>query len=195
MTHRRYYFYSSLSLLLFLWAFSNQVHKPALPANFDLHAITYPASVQGISAGTARELEFIVEGWAPGELVEIIPSGGNLQTVSLIHADSISYRITAFSSGIFFWLIAAFVLAPRCDEEATRYFFWMTLLYGLGIGLGGVYYLPESWSQRTFFNLMQFGVLAFLPPVFMGLAQTFPRILPVRKKLKRLIPIMWGIAS
>lgn len=195
MTHRKYYVFAGLSLLLYLWAFSHQAQKSAVPSDFEPESVVYPALVQGIPAGNHHQLEFIVEGWPPGATIEIVGKGENPRRLELVHADSLSYRITALFSGLFFWLIAAFVLAPRCHNEAARYFFWMTLLYGLGIGLGGVYFNPQVWSSRTLFSLLQFVVLAFLPPIFMGLAQTFPRVLPFRNRFPQLMPVLWGIAA
>lgn len=195
MSHRKFYVIAGLALVLFLWSFTNQVQKSALPPDFDFGTLTYPTRIQGLAAGTEEELLFLVEGWPPGETVEIQSASGPPQHAELIHADSLSYRLTAFFSGIFFWLIAAFVLAPRCDSEAPKYFFWMTLLYGLGIGLGGVYFNPQVWSSRTLFSFLQFGALAFLPPIFMGLARTFPRVLPIPRKFTRWLPGLWYIAA
>lgn len=195
MSHRKFYVFAGLSLLLYLWAFPNQILKSSLPPDFDVASLAYPLRIQGVTVDTGKELRFLVEGWPPGDTVEIRSASGPPRSVELVHADSLSYRLTAFISGIFFWLIAAFVLAPRCDNEASKYFFWMTLLYGLGIGLGGVYFNPQVWSARTLFSFLQFGVLAFLPPIFMGLARTFPRVLPLPRPLVRGLPALWFVAA
>jgi signal transduction histidine kinase len=195
VAQRKYYVFAGLVLVLYLGAFDNQARKSALPRDFDPTGVAYPAVVQGIVAGNEAQLRYIIEGWQPGDFVTIAPPEGPALQLQLHHADSLSYRITAFCSGAFFWLIAAFVLARRCDQKAPRYFFWMTLLYGLGIGLGGVYFNTQPWSLRTVFNLLQFGVLAFLPPIFIGLAQNFPRVLPVRRSLRRLMPFLWMVAA
>lgn len=195
MARRRFYVIAGLCLPLYLWAFLNQFNLPVLPSDLDLASITYPATVQGIGAGTETELLFIVEGWNPGDPVQIMTADGVSLRVQLVPADNLFYWVTAFCSGIFFWLIAAFVLAPRCDRPAVRYFFWMTILYGLGIELGGVYFNTDPWSARTVFSLMQLGVLAFLPPVFIGLAQTFPRILFHGRQRRDLMRVLWLLAT
>ncbi len=194
MALRKYYIFAGLSLPLYLWAFFSQTNVPILPADFETATLSYPVVVEGIGAGTEAELRFIVEGWSAGKVVEIVPAGGESQLVRLVRDDTVSYWATTLASVIFFWLIAAFVLAPRCDQQAAKYFFWMTLVYGLGIAVGGVYFDSEPGSVRTVFNLLQLMVLAFLPPIFLGLTQIFPRELPIRQRLKGLMPTLWVIA-
>ena len=63
--------------------------------------------------------------------------------MTLVAAYSRPYLLVTLISGLFFWSVAALVFAPRVDQPAVHLFFWISILYGTGVLVGGVY--GQSW--------------------------------------------------
>jgi signal transduction histidine kinase len=195
VSQRLSYGVSALALVLFLWGFHGQMHKSALPDDFAREDLTYPVQVEDITAGTPEEVRFLAEGWALDSTIHIQTSTGQERAVALVRAETTSYLLITFLSGLFFWSVGAFVFAPRIGRPGVFAFFWICLLYGLAIMIGGIYFTRDPSSLRALFGLLQLACLGFLPPMFIYLVLTFPHRSYVLDRLRWLMPVLWLIAT
>lgn len=183
------------ALGLFLWGFSFQMRVATLPSGFAWDAMSYPATVQGIAAGSRREVLFLVEGLAPGTPVTIVPDGAPPVEVRLRPAGTNAYLAVTCFSGLFFWLVCATVFLPRYRDPHVPSFLWILLLYGCAVMMGGVYYQTDLLAPGSLFGFVQLTCLAVLPPAFLRLTLTFPERATVLDRRRWLMPSQWGLAA
>jgi signal transduction histidine kinase len=169
-----YLLFSLLILALGIAGLVRQIGVALPPDDLHLDKIVWPVTVGGIPAADPGGLVFLIEGLEPGESVELI-SPSRQQTFTTLPAYSRFYLIVTGFSGFFFWLVAFFVFVPRLHIPAVSQFYWITMLYGLGILVGGVYFQSGLAPLSLALNVVQLGSLAFLPTVFLHLAMVFPR--------------------
>ncbi len=175
---------ATAALGLGLWAFVHQAELSALPADFDLAGVVWPVRMEGVEVGSADQARFLVEGYPAESVIGIEPPdpGQPPGEVTLVAAYHRSYLLVTLISGLFFWAVAAFVFAPRVDQPAVPLFFWISILYGTGVFVGGVYGQsdPGGWSLLR--PLMQLTSLAFLPAAFLHLSLAFPTASPLLRR-------------
>ncbi len=197
MLKMRKQYYLLLSLLMLALGIAGMVRQigvTELPADYPLDAINWPVTIQGIVVADADDLIFLVEGLQPGQEVDLVSSPGQ-QTLTTVPAYSVYYLIIASLSGLFFWLVACFVFIPRLHIPAVSQFFWITMLYGLGILVGGVYFQFGLAPVGMILNVAQLCSLAFLPIVFLHLALVFPRRVMSRRLIMILTSTLYGFAT
>lgn len=163
-----------LVLGLGLWAFVHQANLPALPESFVFGADTLPAKFQDVTVTAEDQVRFQAESHPIGTLVNLYPDSGPAVSFELVPAYTRPYLIVTLISGLFFWSVAAFVFAPRVDQPAVSLFFWLSLLYGTGVLVGGVYGQSRPLALALLRPLMQLTSLAFLPATFLHLGLAFP---------------------
>lgn len=188
-----------LALALGLWAFVHQARLSGIPRDFDLSGFNWPARIEGVEVGSEDQARFQAEAFAPGSQlgIEHSPQASEPSTVTVILEPAYSrpYLLVTLISGLFFWTVAALVFAPRVDQRAVHLFFWISILYGTGVLVGGVYghLWPLGFSiVRT---LLQLTSLAFLPAAFLHLSLAFPTRATLLERWPRLPVILYLISS
>jgi signal transduction histidine kinase len=189
---------SLVGLALYLWAFRAQIDLARAPEGFPPEEIVYPVRLEGIEAGSPREVRFLVEAFPAGATVTLTASDGRAVSTVLPRAFPPAYLIIEVLSALFFWAVAAFVFAPRADRGedrgVVRDFYWCTFLYGLGVMSGGVYATRDLTLEQAARGLIQLGCLAALPVLFLHLTVHFPRSLYGRERLRGLFPALSALA-
>jgi len=187
-----------LALGLGLWAFVHQVRLSALPPDLDLSAAAWPARIEGVEVASEDQARFQVEGFAIDSEIRVeSPSfepGTLKRIVTLTPAHNRSYLVVTLISGLFFWAVAALVFAPRVDQPAVPLFFWISILYGTGVLVGGVYGQAGPLDVSLLRPLMQLTSLAFLPAAFLHLSLSFPTDSPLLIRRPRLPALLYLIA-
>jgi signal transduction histidine kinase len=183
-----------LALLLYVWGFALQVRKSRLPEDLGETAWAYPVQVAGRPAADAAQLAFLAEGWPAGAEVLLVEADGRRTRVRLERAEGAGVLAVTALSGLFFWSVAFFVFVPRCREPAVSLFFWILLLYGLAVMIGGVFYQRSPWSVGAAFGLIQVICLAVLPPLFLLLTMRFPGPQPLLRRERWVVPVLWTMA-
>ena len=156
-----------------------------LPADFPWSDVQWPVEVAGVQLADAESLRFLVEGFPAGDTIRIpLPDG--LRAIVTEPTHSGSYLVITASSGLIFWLVACFVFVPRLSWTAVVPFYWLTMLYGLGIFLDGVYFQFGLGLRGTVLNLAQLVSLAFLPAIFLHMTLIFPKRLLGQGRIRNL---------
>ena len=150
------------------WGFS-EVPDPAT-----LHDLVYPVSVQEFDAGSPGSLAFLLESWAPGRTLTVVDARGVPLTITLVLRQGTVPLILTGLGGLVFLAVAIGFFAPRFDQPGIGEFFWISLLYGISICLGGVFFPRAGSLTLNLFGVLQFACLAFLPVIFLRLALSFP---------------------
>lgn len=167
-----------LALGLGLWAFVYQARLSSLAPDMDFSEVSWPVRVEGVEVGSEDQARFQVESFAVGaEVTFEIPasvSGSRPGTVVLEAGYSRPYLLVTLISGLFFWSVGAMVFAPRVDQHAVPLFFWISILYGTGVLVGGVFGQAAPLGISLLRPLMQLTSLAFLPATFLHLSLAFP---------------------
>ena len=162
------------ALAVYALAFLLQTRIPTLPADFPRESLSYPARVGGILVENSDRLRFVSEGFSIGEELTIEDARGTIYHPTLVPRRDFAYLVVIAISGLFFWTIMTFIFAPRLDRPGARSFFWMTFLYGLGVAIGGIYFVGDrSWLSHAM-GYLQLSILAALPLLFVHLSLTFP---------------------
>lgn len=188
-----------LALALGLWAFVHQARLSALPQDLDFSSFSWPVRIQGVEVGSEDQARFQAEAFPSGSDLEIEPSGPGAgiptATVTLEPAYSRPYLLVTLISGLFFWSVAALVFVPRVAQRAVPLFFWISILYGTGVLVGGVY--GQSWPPGFSYlrPLLQLTSLAFLPAAFLHLSLAFPSPGPVLVRRPWLPVVLYLIAT
>jgi len=177
-----------------LWGFSHQSRVASLSGDLDRTDLAYPVSVEGFVAADAEQLRFLVEGWPPGHRLLIEPSGEPARSALLIRTYDSLYLAVTLLSGLAFWAVAFFVFAPRVALPAVPQFFWLALMYGIAVLVGGVYFRPPPPGPSFILAVIQLTCLAFLPVVLVNLALTFPRRHAILAGHRWLIPTLIAVA-
>ena len=182
-------------LALYVGGFMLQCRKAQLPAAFDPGECHYPVRVEDITVSSPGQFRFVVEGWRAGQQLDWVGDDGGQGTVTLVPAAGPGLLVVTAASGVFFWTVGLFVFVPRIREPAVPLFFWILLLYGLGVMIGGVFFRPQPISWTGFFALLQVICLALLPPLFLQLTLTFPRRLPglMLRRVPQAVPWLMAI--
>ena len=187
-----------LALGLGLWAFVFQARLAEIPQDLDLSTVSWPARVEGVEVGSEDQVRFQSEGFAIGSDIRIESAasepGTPAENVVLIPAHSRPYLLVTLISGLFFWAVAALVFAPRVDQPAVPLFFWISILYGTGVLVGGVYGQSGPLGISLLRPLMQLTSLAFLPAAFLHLSLSFPAASPLLIRRPRLPVVLYLIA-
>ena len=187
-----------LALGLGLWAFVHQVRLSALPPDLDLSAASWPVRIEGMEVGSEDQLRFQVEGFAVDSEIRVesptSEPGTLTEQVTLTPAHNRPYLLVTLISGLFFWAVAALVFAPRVDQPAVPIFFWISILYGTGVLVGGVYGQSGPLDMSLVRPLMQLTSLAFLPAAFLHLSLSFPSDSPLLIRRPRLPALLYLIA-
>lgn len=170
-----YYAIAFAGLPLSIWAFTGQARLAKIPAGFPPSDAVYPVRFQGVAADTPVEVRYLAEGFRPGSDVLLIDANGIESRTTLARSFPAIPLAVTLVSGLFFWGVSAFVFAPRASNPAVRDFFWCTLLYGLGILVGGVHFPGEVGLLYRVGGILQIGALAALPACFVHLTLVFPR--------------------
>ncbi len=188
-----------LALGLGLWAFVFQARLSSLAPELDLSDVTWPARIVGVEVGSEDQARFQVEGFAIGSEVTFeVPAsapGSRPGTVSLEAAYSRPYLLVTLISGLFFWSVGAMVFAPRVDQPAVPLFFWISILYGTGVLVGGVFGQTAPRGLSLLRPLLQLTSLAFLPAAFLHLSLAFPSDTSFLKKRAWLPVVLYVTAT
>ena len=180
---------------VYAWGFALQTRVAALPPGFPVTALEYPVMVDDVAAGTAEEVRFLAEGFEAGTRLRIRPLTGDPVEVVLRRSGSVAYLVVTAFSGAFFWAVCAVVFLPRYREPHVPAFFWILLLYGCAVMIGGVFFQLDPTGPGVFFGLLQLICLAALPPAFLYLTLTFPGRRFSRIRLRWLMPPLWCLGA
>lgn len=183
-----------LGVAFALQAFRYQWRYSELPPDLDCEALGYPARIEHLPAASCERLEFLAESWRPGTTVTIVDADGFRQPVTLVLREGTVGLLLTGLSGLVFLAAAVFFFAPRCRRPGVGCFFWLTLLYGLAIMVGGVFFPREDRAWRTLFSLVQICCLAALPAVFLHLTLSFPQRSATLDRRPWLLPAAYGLA-
>ncbi len=181
-------------LVAALWGFSHQSRVASLPRDLDRTRLAYPVNVEGFVAADAEQLRFLAEGWPPGHQLRLEPNGEPARSVELIRTYDSLYLAVTLLSGLAFWAVAFFVFAPRVALPAVPQFFWITLMYGIAVLVGGVYFRPPPPGPSFILAVIQLACLAFLPVALINLALSFPRRQAVLDRQRWLMPTLIAVA-
>ncbi|MCP4571023.1 MAG: HAMP domain-containing histidine kinase [bacterium] len=165
---------TAASLCLYVRGFILQSRVSVLPADLDPASWSYPALVEGTAAGDPGELRFLVEGRPAGANLAVVTADGAVLTAVPVPANSAAYLAVTGFSGACFWLVCAGIFLPRYRERHVPGFFWILIMYGGAVAIGGVFYQPDPATPDLVFGLLQLTCLGALPPVFLHLTLTFP---------------------
>jgi len=182
-------------LVIGLWGFLQQTRTPSLPPNPALARLAWPATVAGITVNDLRQLEFVAEGFQIGEQLAVEPATGSPLTVILVRDQPVTYLIITLISGLFFWIVAAFIFLPRMSLPAASHFYWITSLYGLAVLIGGVYFQSTTDLLSLIPPIVQLLCLAILPAAFLHLSTVFPVALPLVARRPRLPRLLYVLAA
>ncbi len=190
--------YRSLAVValgLGLWAFAHQARLSALPQNIILSEDSWPAAFADVTVGGLDQARFQAEVHPIGAQVTILPATGDPLVVKLEPAYSLPYLIVTLVSGLFFWSVAAFVFAPRVRQPAVALFFWISLLYGTGVLVGGVFGQSRPLAMSLVRPLLQLTSLAFLPAAFLHLSLAFPSRTAFLNRRPQVPTLLYAVAT
>ena len=165
----------ALGLLLAALGYRAQWDRSQLPGHLRPADLRYPVHLDGLEAASPDRLRFLAESWPPGETIVIIDAAGRAwPVVTELRQGRLALILTGMS-GVLFLLATVAIFAPRGDQPGVRGFFWISLLYGLAIMIGGVYFPRDDRAWVIAFDILQVGCLAALPALFVRQALVFPR--------------------
>jgi signal transduction histidine kinase len=179
-----------MGLLLALLAYRTQWSYSAFPDEFPAESLAYPLMIGTYTADTPQQLRFLAESWPPGAAVAILDADGGTHHVTLVLRQGPVGLVVAGIGGLAFLATALFFFAPRSDRPGVRNFLWISLLYGLAIMVGGVYFPREQGAWLTFLGLTQIACLAALPALFLHLSLSFPRRSPFLDRRRWFVPLL-----
>ncbi len=163
-----------------LLGFERQAAVATLPPDLEIPAGAFPVTLEGVRADGPAALDFLVEGYPVGRPLELASLDGTLRVALIpVRTYDSAYMAVTLVSGLFFWVMATLVFLPRLDRPAVPQFFFITLLYGTGILVGGVYFQTSLAIRGLLLSLAQISTLALLPVVFLHLALVFPVAQPL----------------
>ena len=165
----------ALGFVVALLAYWQQWSYSEFPPGFALQSLAYPARVENDQATTPEHLRFLAESWPPGTTITILDHRGMSHESLLVLRQGRTALVLTGLSGLVFLASAIFFFAPRCGRPGLGGFFWISLLYGLSIMVGGVFWPRTNTLLITLLDLIQIACLAALPAIFVHLALTFPR--------------------
>lgn len=174
LSRRIYFIFSIAALALSLWAADGVRRLAELPPNLSPAAIDYPARLGSTVVGSPAELRFLVQSRPIGSMVEI-RSARETHRARLVPQLSRLHFLIVLVEGLTLFAVNLLVFWPRIERGAVRDFYWCTLLYGVAILAGGVYF-PRfpSWTQAIL-PLTWIACMTALPVLFVHMALTFPR--------------------
>jgi signal transduction histidine kinase len=190
-----YLLVSALALAAGVWGFTIQVREGVLPRDLAVDALEYPLHVDARPAHSLAELRFVVQDFPPGTELDLVGPDGTSRPIVLERNFSPTYYGLTLFSGLYFWVVAALVFALRAGQPGVPAFYWITLLYGLAVLIGGVFHHSDVAQPRIVLPLLQLACLAFLPPALVHLAMTFPRRLAVIDRRPWLMPALWALSG
>lgn len=172
-----YFLISSLGLALSIWGIE-RYENLSEPPPAALQEISYPARVGSAVAGSPAELRFLAETRRPGSVVEV-RSAGRTSRVRLQPQLTRLYYLLVLIEGLLFFAVNLVIFCPRVDRGPVRDLYWCTLLYGVALMIGGLYY-PRSpaWTERVL-PLVWIACMISLPVLFLHMALAFPRRRPI----------------
>ncbi len=186
---------ATLGLPLYVWSFQGQLRLSALPGDLDRTALAYPVVLDGVVAATPEQLRFLAESLPPGSTARLETADGAARPVRLRRQHDTAYLLINGLSALAFWAAAAFVFAPRANRPGVSDFFWISLLYGLAVAIGGVYFAGARSPAVAVQGVLQLACLAALPVLFLHLALTFPRRRRLPDQAPWLLPALWAVAA
>ena len=162
------------ALVVFVRGFVLQAQVSTLPADLDTDSWAYPVLIEGTAAGDPGQLRFLVEGRPAGSTLAAATADGTEHALVPVPANSTAYLAVTGFSGVCFWLVCAVVFLPRYRDPHVPVFFWILLMYGGAVMIGGVFHQTDPASPDLVFGLLQLACLGALPPVFLRLTLCFP---------------------
>ena len=188
---RRWSFFliSALGLLVGLWGMKGLSQLSTLPLGFAPEGVRYPARVGRAVVASPAELRFIAESRPIGSIIEIISDAGVARVRLEPKLTKLHYGIVFFE-GLLFLAVNFLVFCPRVDRGPVRDLYWCTLLYGIAIMVGGLYFPRTLAWTESILPLVWIACFTLLPAFFFRMALTFPRR---RKVLDRHPGVMRGL--
>lgn len=195
---------SLLGLMVGLWGYDGLCRLSTVPPEIEIEKIAYPVRLSGASlpaAGiqieSADELLFRAQSLPVRTTVEIAPASGPAIRASLPPQLTRTHRALVLVSGIFFFLVNILVFCPRAGSagEATRAFYWCTLLYGMAVLLGGPYFPRGAAWHESILNFLWISSLSVLPVLFLAMSLTFPRRLEILDRRPGILLPVWLAAA
>jgi len=163
-----------LGLPIYVWGMEGQRHIGALPADFAVHELQFPARIEGVPADSPDHLRSLIERYAPGRRVRI-ESAGTVRVLSVAPAFSDSHLLISVISALFFWMVCFFVFAERPERDPGRVFFLSTFCYGLAISVGTVAFPATPLGLDALRPVVRSICVALLPVFFVQMSLLFPR--------------------
>jgi signal transduction histidine kinase len=170
-----YYVICALGLSIYLWAGAVQMRTSALPDDVAIEGLSYPVRVGGRTAGSPKELAFLVQGLGVGRQIDIVQSDGRRITTQLVGQFSIIHRVSTYLSGFCFWAVCLVFFAPRTDRPANRDFFWASFFYGLAVMVGGVFHPVQPYGEEILLPVLRIFAIALVMAFFVLLSLEFPQ--------------------
>ncbi len=172
---RPIHFVCALGILAAVLGYRAQWNRSQFPAHVRPADFDYPVLIDNLEAASPDRLRFLAESWPPCASVTVIDAAGRAWPIVMeLRQGRLALIITGVS-GVLFLLATVAIFAPRGDQPGVRGFFWLSLLYGVAIMIGGVYFPREDRAWVIAFDILQVGCLAALPALFVRQALVFPR--------------------
>lgn len=163
---------SLLGLAVGLWGFARLPQLSEFPPGFAPPAF-WPVRVGEASAGSAAELRFLVQARPHGSPLALESPEGRQAIIPEPQLTRTHLALT-LTDGLLFLLVNMLVFVPRLDRTSARPFYWLTLVTGVSILIGGLY-LPRPGSAPDAATAVTWlACLTFLPVFFTRLGLEFP---------------------
>lgn len=164
---------SVLGIAVGLWGFARLPTLSEFPPGFAPPG-TWPIQVEGVPAGSAAELRLLAQSRAPGAALVLRGAAGSAELLLGRQLTNTHLALTLVD-GLLFLIVNLLVFVPRLDRPPARPFYWLTLVTGTSILIGGLY-LPRAGSvPDTIAAAVWLACLTFLPVFFTRLGLEFPR--------------------
>lgn|GEM_PF-875833 len=149
-----------------------------------------------------QEMLFRLQSLPAGSGIEVAPAGGDpALRLTLPHQLSRTHLTVVVLSGLIFFLVNLLVFCPRVGwmeaggpgsgGGSTRPFYWCTLLFGMAILLGGIYFPREAPWHEAFLDFLWLSSLVILPVFFVEMSLTFPHRHSILDRRPRLLIPLW----
>lgn len=165
---------SAAALTLALWAADRMRGLSELPPDLRAAEVAYPASMGTTAVGSPAEVRFLAQSRPIGSTIEIRSEHATHRARLVPQLSRLHFTIVLVV-GLTFFVVNLLVFCPRVDRRPVRDFYWCTLLYGLALLVGGMYYPSGPGWSEWILPLVWLGCLAALPVFFVHMSLTFPK--------------------
>ncbi len=157
-------------------------------------ALRLPASVQGVAAASVDEVRFLAQSFPPGTTLRIDDAAGG-HTFQLVPQLTRTHLWLTWADGLLFLAVNFLVFAGRMGQDHARPFYWLTLVAGVSILIGGLYHPRPGLGPDELLALAWIACLTMLPFFFLQMSLNFPRRRAVLARRPWLLPLFGAAAA